>query len=259
MTEWANIPGADERLLPQRAAAEFARPRGVGINRPVELYCDDDKHYMVKGVQVGKPLVCEVFVSVLGAMLGAPIADACIVDVPFGFIEIVNLGVRNYSGDPAMATWKAGPAFGSHMFSPEYEQGPCGEYAELQENRRRYALLAVLFGWIGGHEAEYLYHRTDQSVVSIDFDHFIGERKQGWSLADLTAPHEPTLEPELAPLNFTPDELAPHIEALGAVSDRSLASGIATCPDQWTITEQERVALYDYLRARRDVLIATAA
>lgn len=226
----------------------------MGINKAVEVWCDDGNLYVVKGRQVGAGLVPEVLVTVFGKMLVAPVAEGCLIDVPQSFIDSANEVPLPVTGKLRMATWEAGLAYGSRHLGNEYEALPPMEILGVPENRERYARLAVLFGWIGGREPEYFYRRSDpRVVVTVDHGHFLGGQRQGWSIADLTNADDPTLDPTItSAVTFTGDELGPVAEVLRGIDDASIAQCVATCPDAWGITHGERITLCRYLATRRD-------
>ncbi len=198
--------------------------------------------YVIKGAHVGRMVVNDQIVGRLGMALGAPVGQVCLVEVPAELISI----------EPAMRHFGPGIAHAS-LFLGGCSERASFEHASVKENRERFALLAVLYGWIGAQDHQFIYENAlPHLVYSVDHGHFF-PGGPNWTSTNLAANPKPQTDPSivsscgLAAADFT----AP-AKALGAIRNEVIASVVATPPDEWAFDMTDRVALAMYLEQRRD-------
>lgn len=217
-------------------------------SRPVAVRCSDGNIYVVKGLQptrpeMGRALVAEHVVGRLGRTLGAPIPHVVLVNIPAQLIAI----------EPSIAHLSPGLAHGSLLVAN------CSDRLGIvppttDRNRRAYATLAVLYGWAQANDHQ-LVSRLDAAGDFFSVDHglfFPGA--PNWDTSSLASAPPPSLDGQFMPHVLRAD-LASVLERLRTISDEVVAEFVAGPPAAWGVTEDERVALADYLSRRRDTLI----
>lgn len=196
--------------------------------------------------EMGRVLVNDQIVARLGELIHAPVPNVALIDVP---AELV-------ANQAEMAHMMAGIAHGSQFVENVTERAGF-EHAVVLENRQRFALLAVLFGWIGAQDHQFVYSKTGpQLVYSVDHGHFFPSGP-AWTEASLAGAPESQPDTQITnACNITQPELHEAIRALSDVGDEALAYIVAVPPDEWGLTMEERMALLNYLTKRRDELLA---
>jgi hypothetical protein len=169
---------APEDLRTQIAAEFCNRPAPIKAttylqkwpshSQPVALMCEGGSKYVVKALQanrvaeMGRVLVNDHVTARLGTLVRAPVPQCALIDVPAELI----------ANQPEMSHLMAGIAHGSQFVENVTERAGF-EHANVLENRPRFALLAVLFGWIGAQDHQFVYSKTaPQLVYSVDHGHF---------------------------------------------------------------------------------------
>ncbi len=214
-------------------------------SRPVLLGCSDGRDYVVKGKQAGRMIVNDHIVGRLGAELGAAVGCVALVDVPAMLIK----------AEPNLQHVTPGLSHATLLIRH------CGEresilHVNVAENRARFALLAVLYGWVSAGDHQFVYENQPPHLVhSVDHGHFFPGGPD-WTVASLRGAGDPALDPMLAgACAFTAEEIATAADALAPLPDQVVAEVVAAPPDEWGLTSEERVALAIYLAARRDRLV----
>ena len=240
--EWEGlIAKAMESWASPVRAQTFVRNWSTSSN-PVLLACDDGREYVVKGAQAGRMIVTDQVVGRLGTAMGAPVAEVGLVDVPR---ELIN-------SEPQMSHMVAGESHGSVWISGCTDsQGMT--YSDQAENRSRFATLSVLFGWVVASDHQFVYKSSAPNLVySVDHGHFF-PGANGWDMNSLAGAPPPEPDQQLrAGCSLTEDELREAQKLLLNVSDSAIAQAVASPPDGWGISMQERVALAAFLAKRRD-------
>lgn len=221
-------------------------------SQPVALVCEDGGNYVVKALQanrvaeMGRVMVNDQIVARMGQLIDAAVPKVALIDVPAVLI----------ANQPEMSHMLAGIAHGS-LFIENVTERDNFQHTNVPENRPRFAKLAVLFGWIGAQDHQFVYSKTaPQLVYSVDHGHFFPGGPV-WTDASLAgaAPAQPDTQVSSA-CNLTEPELRNAIRALHAVRDEALISIVALPPAEWGLTMEERIALLEFLKRRRDNLLA---
>lgn len=244
--EWREViaDAAARRPAPVRAVTYL--DQWPTYSRPVLLGCDNGRDYVVKGCQCGRVIVTDHVVGQLGLTLGAPVGVVVTVDVPMELIVL----------QPEMQHMTAGPGHGSGFL--EHVSGREGiMHVDVPDNRSRFVRLAALYGWVIADDHQFIYENGPPPLVhSVDHGHFFSGGIN-WTEATLTSAPGPDLDSILcASCSFTSAERAEACDALQSIEDVQIAEVVAGPPDSWPVTDDERIALAQYLSVRRDDLVA---
>jgi hypothetical protein len=220
-----------------------------GASLAVVADCDDGRRYVVKGRQVMRPLIADHIVGRLAGVIGAPVPEVQLVDVPDELI-----GPGSY-----LAHFRAGIGHGS-VFVPECLDGWYVQYANDTGNPERFAALAVLFGWTDAGDRQFLYSKAAPHLVwSGDHGEFFTGSSE-WTVETLGTAHAATVDLWTVAEAGPPSALLrAAMERLRLATDAVIAGIVAIPPNEWGITLDERVALADYLARRRDAILAGAS
>jgi hypothetical protein len=216
-------------------------------SKPVLVSADNNQLYVIKGVQVGRPLFTDHVVARVGVKMEAPVARPAIVQVTDELAK----------GGGWMAPFVAGPAHATSAVAPLSKDREL-QYAHLDHaaNRSRFALVAMLYGWCQATDHQFLYGTPPLSpvVISVDHGHFFGG--MGWTVASLKA--LPPAKPDgsvVAACALDSDELKAARAALELVKDADIAFAVACPPDAWKVTSDDRIGVAAWLWDRRDQLL----
>jgi hypothetical protein len=221
-------------------------------SKPVALMCEGGGKYVVKALQMnrvaemGRVLVNDQIVARLGELIGASVPRVAFIDIP---VELI-------ANQAQMSHMMAGIAHGS-QFVENVTEREGFLYAAIPENRPRFALLAVLFGWIGAQDHQFVYSKTaPQLVYSVDHGHFFPGGPV-WTEQSLAAATHPQPDTQITnSCNATQEELHLALRALSAVPDEALISIVALPPDEWGLTMEDRITLFEFFTERRSELLA---
>lgn len=227
------------------------RKRLPGVSRSVLLVCDDGNEYVVKGRQVGRPIITDQVVGRLGMAMGAPVGHVSLVHVPRELIVL----------QPELQHLQPGVAHGNLWIAGCSEDREPYNHVSVSENRPRFALIAVLYGWIEAHDHQFIYQKSSPRLVySVDHGHFL-PGSIGWSQATLTAPTAPaTVDARTMQVcHCTSREINDACCRLQRITNDDIAHAVAVPPDDWGIDLDERIVLAMYLARRRKELLEAIA
>lgn len=214
--------------------------------QPVILACDDGREYMVKGQNAGRQIVNEQIVARLGLLLGAPIPETKIVEIPDELIKL----------EKNLAHITAGTAHGSLYLRDTYFDR-CLIATSEPVNRPRLALLAVLYGWVGENDRQYLFtNNPPRLIYSIDHGHFF-PNSPNWTANDLAIAQDAQIDPVfVSECNLTPSEIEQALEALANINEAAIVDAVAYPPTEWGLTIDERTMMMQYLIKRQLQILA---
>ena len=218
---------------------------------PVLLECEDGNRYVVKGTQAGRQIINDRIVAHLGMALGAPVGIPKLIEVSAQLIEL----------DRRLGSFSSGLAHGTLWISDCLDTDELLGTGEV-ENRSRYALLSALFGWVINHDPQYLCREQPPRLVhSVDHGHcFAGG--PNWTIESLQKSMESDSEIDLEFLLFSgfemccfkPIDFQKMQQNLNQVTELNIFSSVASVPDEWGITMEERLVLVEYLFIRQQRL-----
>lgn len=212
---------------------------------PVLLKCNDGREYVVKGQQAGRQIVNDQITARLGFAIGAPVGEPKIVEVSAELIAI----------EPRLSHIPSGTAHAT-LFIPDCRDD-CGLIATSEpENRSRFVLLAVLYGWVYANDIQFIFKKNPPRLVySVDHGHFF-PGGPNWTERDLIQAPQAELNSYLCEnCNFTPDEISLALRDLSSVSEKTIIQAVATPPSEWGLTLDERVTLVEYLTRQQQQLL----
>lgn len=246
--EWQRLiaEAATRRSAP--VAARTFRKKWGGFSNTVLLLCYDGHEYAVKGRQAGRGIVNDQVVARLGEALGAPVAPAALVTISEELI----------AAEPELGHMPAGVCHGTQLIEACRDSDRAAFlYTDVPENRSRFALLAILYGWAGCfQDHQFVYPGAPPHLVySVDHGHFF-RGGPSWTIADLAATGPAVVDQTItAGANLSAEEIARGSSCLRSISHEVIAASVATPPDEWQFAMAERVALATYLAERRDALL----
>ncbi len=265
--DWATLVDAMSKCRPAALLAGLCLGRLKTSGwRPVKLRVAGGGVYVVKGLwrpgmrthddlPPGRTIFNENVAGRLGTFMHAPVPEVALVEVRQQLID-------QYVD--AMQHLRPGIAHGSRFIKDCVMSQPKHQVRNPIEvqNRPRYALLAIFFGWTNGSEtalindAEFLYD-PGANVYGVDFGNFFGG--PDWKdLAHLSSPAVPN-NCIVNGCKLTREELADACENLRAVTPEQLAGAVAAPPDKWDVVFDDRVKLAKVLHARQKQLVTVYA
>jgi hypothetical protein len=237
------------RRPPAVQAQTYRNMKWGSRNSPVLLACSDGLEYVVKGRQNGRDVVNDQIVGWIARVIGAPVPNTRLVDVPAQLIGM----------NSAMEHMPPGLAHGSRSLYPD-----CTDRLWLQDglqrlpaNRSRFALLAVLYGWfLQGGDKQLLYQKSPPELVySVDHGHFFAGGPE-WSPETLCQAAHAEPDPEIVgACAFSRQEIAEALRTLLSVGPQTVAEAVAAPPEEWQFPLAFRVAAAQYLYRRRCELL----
>ncbi len=246
--KWESLIAAAALRVPQPISARtFIKKWGGTYSNPALLACDGGCKYVVKGRQVGRGLITDHVVGRLGQVMGAPVSQVSVVDLPAQLVE----------AEPQLHHMPYGLSHGS-LWIPDCSERSSFTYKDVPENRTRFALLAVLYGWVFPGDHQFIYQNDPPHMVySVDHGHFF-PCGPNWSSASLLAAD--TARPDIiiaSEMQFQRSEMQDAYQNLSSVAPDDIAEAVAAPPSEWGISMEERVVIADYLEKRRDALLAS--
>lgn len=256
--EWHGRIEASRESAPVPATAHTYRVDvkfGSSHTNPVVFACSDQREYVVKGTSSRKgghdlrrDIVSEQVMGWLATSLEASVPPVAVVDVSS---ELVN-------NHPDLQGFPVGLAHGCR-YLPDASRTKQGiAFTNVPENRGRFATLAIMYGWACVQcDHQFFYLDGSNLVVSFDHGHFF-PAGPNWTVQSLGT--APAAAPDAVLVNgchLTAGELSAAAQQLSRVTPTIIASAVASPPDDWGVSMDERVALAVYLDKRREQLLAT--
>lgn len=245
-----------QRVAPLRAITYI--DTRTSASKPVKLSVASGAVYFVKGGHCQRQLVNDQIIGRLGMSLQAPTATVAHIDVVDALVAAEPMLDRQF---PASGRFQPGVWHGSLVIDGVSNDRENIVHFDVPENRPRFALLAVLFGWGLGSDHQFLYANQHPPVVySCDHGHFFPNGPD-WTIASLTAAPAATPDQTLvSTCSITPAELRVASGALEALDpEPAISSALGNVLDHWGVTLDELVALAQYLTVRREQIISHIA
>lgn len=249
--DWSSLISSAARIsLPTPSAVTFIHGIESSASKPALLECSDDQRYFVKGHRINvKSLYTEQVVALLGKRLNAPIPEIALVDVTSELIKTSEFLKKYFSPGISHALLEIAEVSDkiTNFSSIDVNEG---------NNRQRYSALAVLYGWMKCGDGQILAKKKQPRLVfSVDHGHFFngGPRwtTESLNVVDLAEPFPPIVNG----CGLSPEDLYPFIQRLSKITKEDIAQIVATPPDHWGTSFQERVKVAEYLYARQMQII----
>lgn len=247
--EWAELLAQHPPPPPQVRAETFLE-RLPSFALPALVRCDDMHPYVIKGVTADghdprrRALIADHVVARLAECLGAPVPPAMLVNLPAELIAL----------EPQMQHMLPGPCHGSRLVAD------CIDSRDIRyphgENVARHAQLCVLYSWLDGNDAQWLYGKAEPHLV-YSFDHgcfFPGGPE--WTEDDLRNAPPPEQHPAFDICGLDSDTLKQAAAPLKALQPVQIAGVLASVPAAWGLTPVEAVAVSAFAHRRAQQLCA---
>jgi hypothetical protein len=245
---WAErIKSAAARVTPPVVADEYVEGL-TSASRPQKFRCDDGHLYAVKFRNNphggGRAVATEQIVGLFGALISAPVAEVRLVTVTSELLAALNIVFNG--GEPAAA----GVHHGSR-WADGYSDRADVRYVD--ENRQAFAALRILYSWLfcaGDHQ--FIYRNAEpHDVLSVDHSYFLPDGT-GWSAQLLRERQgQVELDPFFDSLALKQEDATDTLDRLARLQRAEIARVVATPPDDWGLSDDDRVALAEYAEARR--------
>jgi hypothetical protein len=223
-------------------------------SRPQKYTCSDNRLYAVKFKQNnhgdGKAIFNEQVVGALGVLVGAPVAAVALVRVSQAFADALN-AVTDAVDFKAEAGVHHGSRWRDKMSGRQ-------QVAYVDENRERFGALDVLYAWAAcSGDQQWIYENdAPHAVLSTDHSPFF-PGGSSWDTATLTAQQgNVARDPVLEAIELTSQDRQAALERLAAVEAGDVVTAVGRPPAAWGVARTERIALAEYLLARKDAVIA---
>ena len=250
--DWAGLLAAAEHdETPSDSALRYI-DSWSSQSKPVKVAGnEDDTYWVLKSHQYAlsaklpRIVINERIVGNLGALIGAPVPEIGLVEVPQALIDI----------EPKMAHLGAGLSHGSRYVEDTSDRDNDVHDIDAGDNRDRFLRLMLLNAWCGAGDRQFIYmNQPPRLVYSVDHGNFLpGGAK--WTETDLRTADPPTVEADRFPgLDPTEEELSMLGAELRGVSDQDVATVVASIPTAWGLSGSEQVQLLSSLAERRDLL-----
>ena len=217
-------------------------------SRPVAVKCADGNTYVIKGSNAGRQVVNDCIAAQLGLLLRAPVPPSALITIP----EELRLAT------PEMSHLAPGVSHGSRVMEDCTEREAFA-HCEAGDNRQRFASVAILYGWLGANDRQFIYGKNPPyRVYSVDHGHFFGPGNPDWTVASLSAAAPAVTDHEtVTACALTNEQLVTACGPLHEVTAEQIAAAVGFVPQGWLITIDEQVALCAYLEKRRMELTKT--
>ena len=243
--DWASLIAKAAESHPDPVEAHTFLRSWPSASSPVLLACDDGGKYVVKGSNSGRTPVNEQVVGRLAGRIEAPVPQ----------VRLVNVSAELIRAEPNIAHLQPGLSHGSSWI-PNCTDRQGMQYTSVQENRERFARLAILYSWVRANDHQCIYEKSPPNRVwSVDHGHFF-PNGPGWTIQSLRTASVVELDGWFGPCGLCSEEFRSACETLRSVTVADIASVVGGLPADWSVSQDERVALAGYIHVRRDGLIA---
>ena len=224
-------------------------------SRPAEFLCSDGGRYVLKALcsdrDIARANYNDQVVARLGRHLQAPVGD----------VTLVRLDATLIAANPNISYMLPGQAHATKRIMGATERIDAISFINLPENKRRFAALSVLFGWMGvSGDRQFIYDGSPPNLIySVDHGHFFPSGPD-WSIASLQADSSPAVPAAdlLQASGYASHDLESILMLLKSVSERDIAMAVMAAPMEWGIPIIDRVALARHLWIRRTALLSGA-
>jgi|ERR1039458_2852715 hypothetical protein len=212
---------------------------------------EDTKLYVVKFQVPNNPThvrsyAAEQVVARLGQLIDAPVAP----------VFLSSCTSELLVANPLLSSFCAGVCHATSLEKVEATELRPIPLPTSQQDRDDFSKLAVLFGWCVSGDQQLLRLAVDSStrpggILSVDHGHFF-PGALSWNRTLLAGAGPPAIDPIFVNVEHTVVDAT--IARLKSVTDDQIARAIAHIDPTWGVSDDDCVALADYLSRRRDIL-----
>jgi hypothetical protein len=229
-----------------------------GKSGAYQMIGSDKRTYAVKPQSVRRALIADRIVGVIGWFMEAPVAQTALVSVSEELLDAFKELQPNYEVGLCHGTVWRENVFQSSGF----------KHLTTGDNPERFSALAVLYGFFGASDHQFLYlTKHPHLVTSHDHGQFLPmpERDwdeewqvdQSWTIDSLRARGRDACVPDdtialraLCPPKFVRQAA----ERLHAITDEQIAYAVRSVPSEWGISLDERIEVCSYLSENREAM-----
>lgn len=214
--------------------------------RPVLARGIDKYEYVVKGRQAGRQIIVDQVVARLGWAMGAPVGKPQIVEISQELIE----------SSPEFSFLAPGKAHATHYIPGCFDDRDTIKYKDHSGNRERFSLLSVLYGWTYSKDEQFIYQKAHPCLVySVDHGRFL-PGGYDWTAETLRSGAEAKVHSKLVSnCGLTSRDIKYALDALEAVKEEEIIEAVASPPNEWGITIEERMIMIEFFIQRRQSLL----
>jgi hypothetical protein len=225
-----------------RAVAPLQKSDRGGSNSFLVL-ADDQARYWCKALNNGQSPrvpVNEQIVGRLGKLVGIPVCDTTLVEIP------EDLAGWEFAGGRML---EPGWVHGSKAVESAVETHALDHRAD-DDNAVRHAGFFALFDWLAGSDPQWLYSTPDQNrYFSHDHGHYLGE--PAWTIATLEQRRDGAIPLSQDRSGLSPEELLRMASVLGTITHEELRNALQGIPKEWPVSEEELEAVVAFADYRR--------
>lgn len=191
--------------------------------------------------QGGKVVVTEQVVSRVGALIGAPVCEAAVVEIP--------PELEGWEFRPGSAL-EAGYAHGSRAVDAALEERALS-HGDRDDNGVRHAGVFALYDWCWGGDDQWLYAELDdRKLFSHDHGWYFPDSGNNWSVATLEAQADEPHPPRWPSGHLDGRELERLAAVLRLLPQEKLVEALMDIPETWPVSDAELEALGCFLEYR---------
>lgn len=241
----AIMPGqATVRPLPRISLVAAYRKSESGSGAFLGLG-DDGREYWVKAPnnpQGNYTLAAEVVVHGLGRLLGAPMPETALLQIPDSM---------RFEYAPARRL-KGGVGHGSQNIQPAIVADEWETYIALDGNRERQAVIFGLWDLCMGGDPQWIHNPAeDYSIWTFDHGFWLGgESSDDWSADSLRSIGTTPWQYDLDPGGLSASALVRTADKIASLTADQVQSIISDVPLEWAIRHEDLDALCDLLIKR---------
>jgi hypothetical protein len=214
-----------------------------GASLSVHFSCSGNREFVAKGTRNGRGLVAEHVVARLGQLLEAPVGEVTLLEIPPAL-----------QTHPAVSQMGLGTAHATRFIAHITERAGL-TYHNVPDNRSRFARLCVLYSLTVAQDHQLFYGTAAPNLVySLDHGHFFPSGP-AWTAASVNGAPQARVDAWFAAAALTNAELADARTRLEGITDVDIANILAGPPPDWPFIAEERSALGNFLKTRRDTLL----
>lgn len=248
LEDWRGLVGdrtAITAAIRVEAILEAQSPSRGG-SLPFQVLATDGKIYWVKmshNKQGPKMLATEQIVAACGRLLGAPVCETALIEIP----EV-------FDGDALDngTVLRAGIAHGSlNVDNSLFDKWHTPQYRDQDDNRRRHAGYFALYDWCWGEDMQWLYDASDdRKTYSHDHGHFLPGGPE-WTISSLEQNVDNPREIDALERGLDHRELARIADLLDNTGRETLCEIVRCIPEEWQLEVAELEAVGWFLERRR--------
>jgi hypothetical protein len=222
------------------------QPGGQSAASPFLGKCSDNNNWWIKPPVAGmtKALVAEWTVGKLGGMIGAPVCEVALVDIPAQLLPYEYGPGKQLVAGTGCASRDLGG-------TPREVKTTLG-HRDDDDNRCRHAGVFAIVDWFNGSDVQWLHDAADDwKLHSHDHGWYLPPSGPDWTVDQLRATVAIPQQPLGDPAGLDADELNRLASAIEAVTDDQIAEVLSAVPPQWGVAPGDLDCLKWYLAERR--------